>query len=191
MRCYIYLFRHGTSEDNANGVFSGWRNSKLNLRGIKDAKIVSLRLKDKKFSMAFHSSLSRSKDTLKQVLKYHPECKKILEDNRIIERNYGGLQGKTHLEIVEKEGFEKYDIWHRGYNNRPPKGESLQDVEKRVLEFLKDIILLIKKEKVNVAISAHGNSMRPIRKYFEKLTNEEMCHLYNDYDKVYTYALEV
>ena len=115
----------------------------------------------------------------------------MIKDDRIIERNYGKLQGHTHLEIVEKYGPEKYDLWHRGYDTRPEKGESIKDVEKRVLSFIKDLLKLIRKEKVSVAISAHGNSMRPFRRYFEKLSKEEMCSLYNDYEAVYEYSIEV
>ncbi|MEK6936394.1 MAG: histidine phosphatase family protein [Nanoarchaeota archaeon] len=190
MRCYIYLFRHGVTPDNANGVFSGWRDIGLNEKGFRDAKIVSLRLKNKKIDLAFQSNLSRSRQTLKEVLKYHKGIK-IITDDRIIERNYGNLQGKTHLNIVEKEGYKKYDLWHRGYNNRPPKGESLKDIEKRVMDFINDLLKLIKKEKINVAISAHGNSMRAFRKYFEKLSIKEMCNLYNDYESVYEYSVNV
>src|SRR3989344_8509138 len=127
MRCYIYLFRHGMTEDNAEGVFSGWRDTKLTERGIRDAKIVALRLKDKRVDAAYRTRLSRSRDTLKEVLKFHPECRRIIQDDRIIERNYGKLQGKTHYSVVKQQGPEIYDQWHRGYKNRPPEGESFRD----------------------------------------------------------------
>ena len=185
------MFRHGVTPDNAEGIFCGWRNVGLNKKGIRDAKIVSLRLKNKKIGLAFESSLLRSKQTLKEVLKFHPECKEIIEDDRIIERRYGNLQGKTHLNIVENQGYRKYDLWHRGYENRPPGGESLKDVEKRVMSFIKDLLRIMKKKKINIAISAHGNSMRAFRKYFEKLSVKEMCVLYNDYEVVFEYPVNV
>ena len=186
----IYLFRHGTTNDNAEGVFSGWRDVSLNRKGIRDSGIVSLRLKDKNFSLAFQSDQIRSKQTLKEVLKFHKGVR-VITDARIKERSYGNLQGKTHLEIVEKYGWKKYDLWHRGYNTRAPHGESLKDVEKRVLLFIKDLIIVMKREKINVAISAHGNSMRAFRRYFEKLSVKEMCLLYNDYESVYEYDVKV
>lgn len=187
----IYLFRHGITYDNEKGVFSGFRDVSLNKRGFDDAKIVALRLKDKKIGAAFHTSLLRSKQTLKEVLKFHPECKRIFEDDRMIERGYGALQGKTHLEAVKKYGFKQYDLWHRSYDNRPPKGESIKDVEKRVNSFLKDLFKFIKREKVNVAISAHGNSMRPFRRHFEKFSVKTMISLYNDYEAVYEYNVRI
>ncbi len=190
MKLKIYLFRHGTTSDNADGVFSGWRDVPLNKKGIRDAQIVALRLRDKKFTLAFQSDLIRSKQTLREVLKFHKHVK-IISDSRIKERSYGELQGKTHLEVVKKFGWKKYDEWHRGYETRAPNGESLKAVEVRVLAFIKDLIEMMREEKVSVGISAHGNSMRAFRRYFEKLSVPEMCGLYNDYESVYEYDVEV
>lgn len=191
MKLSIFLFRHGTTFDNSQGKFSGWRNVSLNKKGKDDAKIVALRLKDKKIGIAFHSKLKRSKQTLKEVLKFHSECKKIICDDRIIERSYGNVQGMTHYEYIKKNSVSKYDKFHRGYAFPPPKGESVKQVEKRVKIFISDLLKLMKKEKVNVAISAHGNSMRPFRKYFEKLTVKEMMALENPYDNFFEYKIEV
>ena len=185
----IYLFRHGRTKDNINGRFSGWRDSKLVQSGKDDAKIVALRLKKKKIEAAFFTKLSRSKDTLKQVLKFHPECRILIEDNRIIERNYGNLNGMTHLEIVEKYGADKYDSWHRGFSARPPKGESFADIEKRVKDFIKDLIKFMNKNNVNVAISAHGNSIRLFRKILEKKSEKEAVTWEIPYDKVFEYKI--
>jgi len=185
----IYLFRHGRTHDNIDGEFSGWRNTRLVKSGIDDARIVAERLKKKKFQVAIHSRLIRSKQTLKEVLKTHPECKLILEDDRMIERNYGNFNGLTHLSIVKKCGPKKYDGWHRGFKNRPPKGESFADVEKRVKSFIKDLKKFIKKNKVDVAISAHGNSIRLFRRIWEKLGLKETMDLYVPYDKVFEYEV--
>jgi 2,3-bisphosphoglycerate-dependent phosphoglycerate mutase len=191
MRCKVYIFRHGQTEFNRDNKFTGLMNSKLTSTGINDAKIVSERLKDKKFGIAIHTSLSRSKDTLKEVLKLHPECKFVLQDDDIIERNYGNINGKTHLNIVKQFGVEKYDLWHRSWDVNPPKGESFSDVEKRVKLFISNLKKLIKEQKTNIAISAHGNSIRLFRKIMEGLSVEETCELYIPYDKVYEYDFDV
>ena len=190
MRCYIYLFRHGTTKDNSRGRFSGWRDTSLNKRGKEDAKIVALRLKDKKIDVAFQSGLKRSKQTLKEVLKFHPGCKKIITDNRIIERDYGAVSGKTHYDYIRNNSPEKYDGFHRGYKISPPNGESIYRVEKRVLKFIKFLKDYMKKNKVNVAISAHGNSMRPLRRHFEKLTVKQMMEIENPYDDYFVYSIK-
>lgn len=188
-RLKIYLFRHGRTHDNVEGEFSGWRDSKLIKSGIRDAKIIALRLKKRKIEAAFYTKLSRSKDTLKEVLKNHPECRILIEDNRMIERNYGKLNGHTHLQIAQKYSPEKYDLWHRNFSARPPKGESFKDIEKRVKSFIKDLIAFMKKNKVNVAISAHGNSIRLFRKIIEKKSEKQAVSWEIPYDKVFEYKI--
>ena len=64
-------------------------------------------------------------------------------------------------------------------------------VERRVLDFIRDLIVLLKRERVNAAISAHGNSMRPFIRYFENLTVEEMMRLEIPYEKYFDYAVNV
>jgi len=191
MNLKIYLFRHGQTYHNRDGIFSGWLNTGLTKRGFEDAKIIALRLKNKKIDVAFQTRLSRSKDTLREVLKYHPECKKIITDDRMIERSYGSLQGKYHKTIIKKFGKKQFDIWHRSYNVAPPKGESIEMVEKRALSFIKDLIIYMKKNKVNVAISAHGNSMRPFRRHFEKWSIKHMLEMEMPYDQMFEYKINV
>lgn len=191
MKKKIYLFRHGQTYYNKDKIFTGWKDSGLTPRGIKDAKKVAQKLKKKKFEVAFQTRLSRSKDTLKYVLKFHPECKKIITDDRMIERCYGKLQGKKHSAIIKKFGKKQFEVWHRNYDVAPPGGESIKMVEKRVNSFIKDMIKLMKKEKMNVAISAHGNSMRPFRRYFEKMSIEQMMKLENPEDDYFEYEVEV
>jgi 2,3-bisphosphoglycerate-dependent phosphoglycerate mutase len=218
--CYIYLFRHGQSTFNKEHKFTGWMDAKLTSKGIQQAKQVGNQLKSRVIDVAIHSHLSRSKDTLKQVIKHHKECTVDITDDRIIERSYGKLSGHHHSELVKQKGTEDYKHllhWHkvdhligierdefvkqagelelklirRSYETRPPGGESIKDVEKRVNSFLKDLIKFIKKYKVNVAISAHGNSMRPFRRYFEKFSKEKMITLENPFDKAFIYKIKV
>ncbi len=191
MKLKIYLFRHGESFYNRAKEFTGWKDSKLTQFGHKNARKVARKLKNKNFQVAYHTRLSRSKDTLKHVLKFHPECKEVIKDDRMIERSYGKLQGKKHTTIIKKFGRKQFDIWHRSYSVPPPKGESIKMVEKRVKSFIKDLLKKMKKEKINVAISAHGNSMRPFRKHFEKLTVKQMMKLENPWDDYFEYTILV
>ena len=216
----IYLFRHGQTSYNRDGVFTGWKDSKLTPLGIKHAKTIAKKLKNKKFQVAFQTQLSRSKDTLKQVLKYHPECKEIIIANRMIERSYGDLEGTPHSNFIKRVGEQKYNmlregnaienldprlrkqveqffgeeeyrVVHRSYNTPPPNGESFKMVEKRVKIFIKNLIKFMKKEKTSVAISAHGNSIRLFRKIWEKASIPEMQQWFIPYDKVFTYEIKI
>jgi 2,3-bisphosphoglycerate-dependent phosphoglycerate mutase len=189
MKLHIYLFRHGETNFNRSQRFTGLVNSRLTPKGIEQANLIAEKLKEKTFQIAFKTSLSRSSTSLKIVLKYHPECKKVIIDDRMIERSYGDLERKHHKTIIKKYGKKQFDLWHRSYDVPPPGGESIKMVEKRVLSFVKDLLTLMKREQVNVAISAHNNSMRPFRRYFENLTVNEMIALENPYDKYFDYTI--
>ncbi|HIH15278.1 MAG: hypothetical protein QT08_C0010G0054 [archaeon GW2011_AR17] len=191
MHYKIYLFRHGQTYYNKSGRFTGDINSHLTSQGKKDAQKIAQKLKKVKIDYAFETRLSRSKETLQFVLRYHPECQKILTDDRMIERDYGTLQGRFHKTVIKEYGQKQYDTWHRSYDIKPPRGESVKDVEKRVEAFIKDLLKFMNKHKGNVAISAHGNSMRPFRKYFEKLSKEKMMKLENPWDDYFVYTVEI
>lgn len=184
----VYLFRHGQTYYNKNKYFTGWIDSKLTKEGFRNARILAEKLKKKRIDVGFCTELSRSVDTLKEVLVYHPECKRIIEANRMIERSYGDLSGKKHRTIIKKYGQAQYDKWHRGYNERPPDGESFKDVEKRVRIFINNLKLFMEKENVNVAISAHGNSIRVFRKIIEKKTQEQAQNWVIPYEDYFEYS---
>ena len=184
----IYIFRHGQSEFNRDKRFTGWMDAKLTPLGVKQAEEIAEELRDKKFQIAYHTRLSRSIDTLNVVLKYHKDVK-LIHDDRMIERSYGELQERYHKDVIADVGKEQFDIWHRSYDVPPPGGESIKIVEKRVLDFIKDLLEKMQTEKINVAISAHGNSMRPFRRYFEKFSVEEMMKLENPYNDAFEYSI--
>ena len=185
----IYLFRHGQTTYNRDGRFTGLQDAKLTYLGKRQALGIAKQLKGKNFQIAFHTSLSRSKDTLAPVLRQHPECKIVFEDDRMIERSYGKLAGEKHETVIKKFGEEHYEHWHRGFGDRPPKGESFADVEKRVKRFIRDLKKLMKRENVNVVISAHGNSIRLFRKIMEKASVKETVRWIIPYDKVFEYEI--
>ena len=215
---HIYLFRHGQTTYNRDGKFTGHDDPSLTDKGIKNAQEVARKLRNKKFKVAFHSSLKRSKQTLEQVLKFHPECQIKITDDRMIERNYGKLNGTTHDQFIERIGkqilnlemhgdaienlspqqrkeaekflgSQEYEVIHRGYSTPPPGGESFAMVEKRVTSFIKSLKVFMKKEKCSVAISAHGNSIRLFRKIMENKTRKQAIKWFIPYDKVFHYTI--
>jgi 2,3-bisphosphoglycerate-dependent phosphoglycerate mutase len=219
-KCKIFLFRHGQTFYNKNKYFTGWKDSKLTPEGFKNARKIAELLKNEEISIAIHTRLTRSKKTLREVLKFHPECKIKIKDDRMIERSYGDLQGMSHKKFIENIGKKFYDLLkegdaiddldsesneeikkylgttefnliHRGYDIPPPNGESLKMVEKRVGEFILDLKKLVKKHKKNIAISAHGNSIRVFRKIMEEATIDEMTGWFIPYDKVFVYEFEI
>lgn len=186
----IYLFRHAQTYFNKRHYFTGWKDSKLTPFGKRQAEIVAKKLAGMKIDVAIVTSLSRSKETMRAVLKHHPECKAVFVDDRMIERSYGKLSGTSHDVYKRTHSEKELHQIRRSYSHPPPSGESIKMVEKRVAPFLRDLVAYMKKNRVNVAISAHGNSMRPFRKHFEKLSIKEMMALENPWDNYFEYKLK-
>jgi 2,3-bisphosphoglycerate-dependent phosphoglycerate mutase len=109
----------------------------------------------------------------------------------MIERSYGHLEGKYHRTIIRRYGKTQFDVWHRSYGTPPPSGESMQAVEKRVLSFISDLLIEMRRFQTNVVICAHGNSIRPFRRYFEKFTSEQIMKEIIPYDEYYRYIIHV
>lgn len=185
----IYLFRHGQSEFNLTKTFTGWLDAKLTPLGIEQAKALGEMLKDKRIDLAYTTRLSRASDTLKEVLKYHPECRQTIIDDRLIERSYGDLSGHTHEEIIAKYGQEQFDKWHRGWTDKADNGESFADVEVRVKSFIDDLKNKYSGQNLGIAISAHGNSIRLFRKIMENATVEDCVSWTIPYDQYFEYTI--
>lgn len=181
------MFRHAESEDNRHHVFCGWRDPDLSEKGRIDGQEVAELLKDKKIGLGFSPDLKRNKETLKEVLKYHPEAKMEI-DNRLRERCYGDLQGHPHLELM-KSDLDLYKRYHRSYDFPPPNGESIKMVEERVRPFFEELVKRMKSENISVAICAGNNAMRVIRRILENLTVEQMMRLENPYDNYFEYSI--
>lgn len=181
----IFVFRHGQTIDNKEHIFSGFRQSDLTSEGIDEAKQIGEKLKYEKVTRAYQSDQVRSQHTLELVLNPWHQNIPIVTDPRIKERDYGDLTGKNKNEI-EKEFPKQYKLWHRSYAVAPPNGESIKDVEKRVLSFLDDELPKWGKNDV-IFISAHGNSLRPMRRYFEHLSIDDMCSFEHTPGKIYYY----
>ena len=122
MSIKIIYFVHGTTYDNAAKVCSGWKDVKLNEKGIERAKNLGIVRKDTHMDMIFTSDLSRAIDSAELAF---PNVPKIA-DKRLRECNYGEIEGqnKNLVRYVDhiREPF--------------PEGESLIDVEKRMRDFI-------------------------------------------------------
>ncbi len=167
---HIFIFRHGQTDDNKTKTFSGWRNTDLNDEGIREAQVLRDKLKDEKVTKAYTSDQMRCAHTLQIVLEPHQNVE-VFEDPRIRERDYGELTGQSKTEWEKKDPVN-YKLWHRSHDVAPPGGESISDVEKRVMPFIEDLKANLKPSDV-IFICASSNSIRAMRKYFEKLSDEE------------------
>ena len=164
----LILIRHGQSIWNLQNRFTGGIDVPLTRKGIKQAKKAGKELKKLGISIdhVYSSKLSRSVETARFIisnLESLNKNKKITQVFALNERDYGDLSGKYKDELVKTYGEKKVLEWRRSYRIKPPGGENLEDVLKRVKPFLnKKIIPLLKKGK-NVLCVAHGNALRAFR----------------------------
>ncbi|MEL7588114.1 MAG: 2,3-bisphosphoglycerate-dependent phosphoglycerate mutase [Prolixibacteraceae bacterium] len=200
----LVLIRHGESVWNKKNVFTGWVDVPLSAKGIDEALKAGDKLADIAFDVVYTSvqvraiqtamiALARSKSDKTPVVVhsegkmaewtgiYSEAMKKnmipVYRDWHLNERYYGQLQGKNKAETAEAYGEEQVHQWRRSYDIAPPEGECLKDTAERTIPFFEEKILRDLKEGKNVLVSAHGNSLRSIVMFIEKLSREEVLKL--------------
>lgn len=201
----VILIRHGQSTWNLENLFTGWTDVPLSQQGIIEAVEAGKALKDAglDFDIAFTSLLKRAIDTLHIIegemnLEWVPEFKSW----RLNERHYGALQGLNKAQTAEKYGDDQVKVWRRSFDVRPPAleesdernpandpryalldqhqlplVESLKDTISRTIPFWEDFIapaLLAGKKPI---VAAHGNSLRGLIKFLEKISDEKIVNL--------------
>ncbi|MCX8080767.1 MAG: 2,3-bisphosphoglycerate-dependent phosphoglycerate mutase [Bacteroidia bacterium] len=177
MKNYLVIFRHGQSIWNLENKFTGWVDVDLSEKGIEEAKQAGKKLSGLEFHVAFSSALIRAQRTLTLALQ---EIKHIyiptFYSEALNERMYGDLQGLNKEETAKKFGEEQVKIWRRSYDVAPPNGESLKDTAARVIPYYENKIVPFLNNGQNVIISAHGNSLRALIMYLEKMTPEQILN---------------
>lgn len=166
----LILLRHGQSQWNLENKFTGWKDVPLTKKGIEEAKIAGKIMQKHNIfiDIVFSSVLQRAIETAKlSILEMnlmhlfdHNKNLNIKKDKALNERNYGDLVGLNKQETSNEFGESQVKIWRRSYDISPPGGESLKQVVERVRPYYENNILPIIKNKKNILIAAHGNSLR-------------------------------
>jgi len=173
----LVIFRHGQSVWNLDNKFTGWVDVELSPKGIDEAKNAGLKINGYTFDYAYASDLKRAQNTLTLALESsgHPPIQPVF-NKALNERMYGDLQGLDKTETAKKYGEEQVKIWRRSYDIPPPNGESLKNTAERVIPYFETEIIPKLKAGKNVVIAAHGNSLRALIMYLEKMTPEEILN---------------
>jgi 2,3-bisphosphoglycerate-dependent phosphoglycerate mutase len=176
----LVLVRHGQSQWNEKNLFTGWKDPDLTEKGEKEAIEAGLALKESgyKFDIMFTSVLLRAKRTGKLILeKMGQEDLKTFENEALNERNYGDLAGLNKDDARKKWGEDQVHEWRRSFDIVPPGGESLKMTAERVLPYFEETILPLLKEKSDILVAAHGNSLRALVMQLDKLNSDEVVKL--------------
>jgi|FLOH01.1.fsa_nt_gi broad specificity phosphatase PhoE len=144
----LYLVRHGETEHNVAQLLQGFDDS-LTILGIEQVNKAGLALNDVKFDEIYVSDLLRTKQTVKEISKFHPFTPVYFEP-RLREQSVGVLENKPYGTVsksAKEEGVEKIDY-------KPEGGESIRDLIARVTEFI--TWLIANKLDKTILIVSHG-----------------------------------
>jgi len=201
----LVLLRHGESTWNQENRFTGWVDVGLSEQGMREAVDAGRTLKQAGygFDVAYTSVLKRAIKTLWLALEaldrmYLP----VIHSWRLNERHYGALQGLNKAETVQRHGLEQVQIWRRSYATRPPAltpddpmypgkdpryaglppaelplTECLKDTVARFLPYWHETIAPAVHAGRRVLIAAHGNSLRALVKFLDKIPDEQIAAL--------------
>jgi 2,3-bisphosphoglycerate-dependent phosphoglycerate mutase len=200
----LVLLRHGESEWNSKGLFTGWVDVSLSGTGEHEAARGGRLLKEAGLQPhVLHTSvLTRAIQTANIALGeagllWLP----VRRSWRLNERHYGALQGKDKARTRAEFGDEQFMLWRRSYDVPPPpiadddplsqasdpryqalppeirpRTECLKDVVARLLPYWFDAIVP-DLAKGTVLVTAHGNSLRALVKHLDGIGDAEIAEL--------------
>lgn len=211
----LFLLRHLKSQWNLDKEFAGWVDNPLSKEGILNAKEIAGKLAGEKIDVVYTSPLIRNTETVVRLFENFPDQYPLfmhldggrmqtwgnftdLNDNdvpvyvseNLNERYYGKLQGLNKEETIKKYGEEMVHKWRRGYNDKPPGGESLSDVYKRAVPFFKKYIEKDLTQGKNVLLVASHNSLRALVKYMENIPDEDVANLELEFGELRAYGFD-
>src|ERR1700728_3650315 len=201
----LVLLRHGESEWNAKGLFTGWVDVGLSETGKQEAVNAGrLLTASGQAPIKLHTSvLSRAIQTANLALQeagllWLP----VRRSWRLNERHYGALQGKDKAQTRQEFGDEQFMLWRRSYDVPPPpiadddplsqfgdpryavlppearpRTECLQDVLGRMLPYWYDAVVPDLGPDGTVLIVAHGNSLRALVKHLDGISDAAIAEL--------------
>lgn len=187
---YLALVRHGESEWNKKGLWTGWTDVPLNEKGREEGKKAGEALKDIKLDIAYTSKLKRAKETLDEILKELNLKIPVIENDALREKNYGDYTGKNKWEIKKQVGSEEFQKIRRSWDYQLPNGESLKDVYNRVVPYYQEIILVNLLSGKNIIISGSSNSLRALVKYLDNISDQDIPTLEIATGEIYLYQID-
>jgi 2,3-bisphosphoglycerate-dependent phosphoglycerate mutase len=201
----VVLLRHGESVWNKENRFTGWTDVDLSDKGRQEAQAAGRQLKADgyTFDVAYTSLLKRAIRTLWYALdELDLMWIPVIRHWRLNERHYGALQGLNKAETAKKFSEDQVLIWRRSYDVPPPPlekndprwpghdrryadldpadiplTECLKDTVNRFLPYWHEVMAPAISSGKRVLIVAHGNSLRALVKYLDRLSDEDIVGL--------------
>jgi len=155
----LYLIRHGQTDWNLQGRYTGQSDIPLNTTGEQQASAAAAQLEGVKLDAIVSSDLQRARHTAEIIAAQMGLP--VQTDPRLREINQGLWEGMHFTEI--KTQYE--EAFKQRKNNpltvAPPGGETVGQVQTRVLAALRDICAQYPHQQV--AVVSHGLSLAIIK----------------------------
>jgi len=159
----LSLIRHGQTQWNVEGRYTGQSDIPLNEVGRAQARQVAEQLKENPPDVIYCSDLKRAKETASVI---STQIKVQLHvDRRLREINQGVWEGMHFDEIKRRYADEFADRLANPLEVAPPGGETIGQVQERVLAAVAEIQR--NNQDSHVAIVAHGLVLALIKAKFE------------------------
>jgi 2,3-bisphosphoglycerate-dependent phosphoglycerate mutase len=172
----LFLVRHGESEYNKLGLWTGHTDVSLADAGYEEARKAGEVLKNERIDVAYVSDLKRTQETFDEIKKVCGKddllCQAV---TALKERDYGVHTGKNKWQVKEEIGDEEFQRIRRGWDVKVEGGETLKDVHDRVVPYYKEAILKDLQAGKNVLVVSHGNTLRALIKYLEDVDDAKIC----------------
>src|ERR1700754_619444 len=199
----LILLRHGENDWNEKNLFTGWVDVDLTEKGRVEAVRAGELIKEleRQPDVVYTSLLRRAITTAHLALEAADRLWiPVHRSWRLNERHYGALQGLNKAETKERYGEEQFMAWRRSYDTPPPpieRGseysqdadprysdidggpltECLKDVVERFVPYYEGTIVPDLRAGKTVLIAAHGNSLRALVKYLDKMSDDDVVGL--------------
>ena len=189
----LLLVRHAESEWNVLGRWTGRTNVNLSEKGFHDASLLGKAIESADISIdqAFCSEQVRTLETLEIMLSAARQSDTpMARRSAINERDYGEYTAKNKWDMEKMVGEDEFTGIRRGWDHAVPGGETLKMVYERVVPFYNQEVVPLLKAGKNVAMVAHGNSLRALIKYIEDLSDEAIESLEMPFGTILVYDVD-
>ncbi|OGI66780.1 hypothetical protein A3H53_01690 [Candidatus Nomurabacteria bacterium RIFCSPLOWO2_02_FULL_40_10] len=188
----LIVVRHGESEWNKANIFTGKTDVHLSADGFKVSEALGALIKDIEIHKVYASTQARSIETEVCMMSGggHCDAETIHYNSALNERDYGDYTGKNKDEIKKELGEEGIQTLRRAWDYHVPNGETLKMVYERAVPFFRQEILPILKNGENVLVVSHGNTIRALIKYIEKIGDKEIEKIEMPFNEIFIYELD-
>ncbi len=134
----LILARHGETVWNVEKIYRGRTDVNLDEVGIKQAELLGKYLSNWKLEAIYSSPIKRALDTANIVARYQKIGVHVAEG--LIDFDYGEWQSLPEQE-VQRLYPALLNEWHNNpHKVKMPGGESLEDVRRRAIEVVNDVL---------------------------------------------------